>query len=75
MESNRLKSITEFCRDNGISRSTFYNLAKLGRGPEILRIGGRRLVSPEAERAWRQRMACEPIEQGLRSAADAIRAV
>ena len=46
------RSIVGFCRRQGISRSSFYNLLKAGKGPRISHIGGRRTITPEAERAW-----------------------
>jgi hypothetical protein len=47
-------TIEGFCRDHNISRATFYNLAKLGQGPRIMKVGARTLISEEAAAAWRR---------------------
>lgn len=52
-------SVDEFCRDHGISRASYYNLRKAGRGPQEMKIGSRTLVSEEAATAWRRRMEAE----------------
>ncbi len=49
-------SVDEFCRSHRISRYTFYNLLKEGRGPSIMKVGARTLISSEAAAAWRRRM-------------------
>ena len=49
-------SIPEFCRRHGISRAHFYNLSKNGRGPALMRVGRRTLISAEAAAEWRRRM-------------------
>ena len=48
--------IVEFCRRNGISRSTFYNLQAEGRAPRTFNVGRRVLISKEAAAEWRERM-------------------
>jgi predicted DNA-binding transcriptional regulator AlpA len=45
-------SINEFCRRHGFSRRSFYNLLENGAGPRVMRVGGRRLVSRQAELDW-----------------------
>ena len=62
--------IPEFCQRNGIGRSTFYYLRKIGRGPVEMRIGARVVITQEAETLWRVRMIEDPIEGGVRPAAD-----
>jgi len=69
------KSIPEFCLNNKISRSTFNNLAAIGRAPDVLNIGGRKIITPEAEAAWRASMIESPILGGVRPAAQKARAV
>ncbi len=49
-------SINEFCEQHGICRATFYNLRKVGRGPRVMRVGGRTLISVEAATEWRAGM-------------------
>jgi hypothetical protein len=49
-------TVDEFCRSHRISRGTFYNELKAGRGPRIMKVGSRTLVSEEAAAEWRRRM-------------------
>ena len=49
-------SVTEFCARHGICRSLFYTLLREGKGPTIMHVGKRRLVSIEAEAEWRKKM-------------------
>jgi hypothetical protein len=46
------RSISAFCRRQGISRGSFYNLQKVGKAPRVMALGKRRTIAPEAERAW-----------------------
>jgi hypothetical protein len=50
-------SIPEFCLRHDISRGTYYNLKKAGKGPRTMHVNGRELISIEAEADWRK--ACE----------------
>lgn len=59
MERNAL-SIEEFCKRNGISRATFYNLVKRGEAPRIMRVMSRRLISVDAETLWRRQREMSP---------------
>ena len=52
-------SIPEFCSAHRISRALFYILQRTGRGPRIMRVGRRTLVSAEAAAEWRRRMELE----------------
>jgi predicted DNA-binding transcriptional regulator AlpA len=45
-------SIPEFCRRHAISRSTFYNLKRLGLGPHETRIQRRIVISRASAAAW-----------------------
>lgn len=49
-------SISEFCALHNISRSTFYNLKKVGKAPAEMEVMGRRLISEEAAATWRRQM-------------------
>ena len=49
-------SVPEFCESHGISRSLLYILLRDGRGPAVMRIGGRTLISIEAAETWRRAM-------------------
>lgn len=68
MEPSKPKRFSQFCDDNSMSRATGYNLLKLGRGPKLLRIGTRVLVTAEDEIAWQREMVEHPIEGGIRPA-------
>ncbi len=49
-------SVTDFCREHGISRGLFYSLLREGRGPRVIKAGRRTLISREAAEEWRRRM-------------------
>jgi predicted DNA-binding transcriptional regulator AlpA len=49
-------TIDEFCDAHDLSRATFYNLRKVGRGPREMKVGARRLISIEAAADWRRQM-------------------
>lgn len=49
-------SVREFCSLHGFSRSSFYNLCATGKGPRLLKVGARTLVTRESATAWRRRM-------------------
>ena len=55
-------SVDQFCALNGISRRLFYDLQKQGRGPHIMKVGKRTLVSRDAAIAWRRRMESETTQ-------------
>jgi len=46
--------IALFCRQHGISRTTFYKLLAEGTAPKVIRVGRRVLVSAEAAAEWRR---------------------
>lgn len=69
MSSGDLLTIPEFCRDEKISRQTYYNLKGIGRAPEEMQIGASKRITPEARQAWRERMQREPVKGGLRAQA------
>lgn len=52
-------SIEAFCKAHHISRATYYNLAKEGRGPRLMKVGRKPLISAEAAAEWRRRMESE----------------
>jgi hypothetical protein len=49
------KSVSKFCQDWGISRAGFYNAMRRSEAPATMLVGGRRLISEEAEDAWRRK--------------------
>ncbi len=52
-------TVDEFCHGHRLSRGTFYNLLKDGRGPAVMKVGARTLVSREAAAAWRRQMEAQ----------------
>jgi predicted DNA-binding transcriptional regulator AlpA len=52
-------SVSEFCQAHGISRGMFYNLVRDGRGPRVMKVGTRTLISHEAAADWRRQMEAE----------------
>ncbi|HRQ59638.1 MAG TPA: hypothetical protein PLN31_19650 [Azoarcus taiwanensis] len=49
-------SVDEFCQAHDLSRVTFYKLLKAGKGPRIMRVMTRTLISAEAAAEWRREM-------------------
>ena len=62
-------SIAQFCEAHGgISAAFFHKLVSEGRGPKLMKVGARTLISVEAAAAWRR--ACE-VETKRQQAANA----
>jgi predicted DNA-binding transcriptional regulator AlpA len=59
-------SISQFCARNNISRSFFYKLKKCQKAPRTMSVGGRQIISPEAERDWRLEREREGAEATVR---------
>lgn len=59
-------SVDDFCRTFGISRSLFYKLRQEGRGPAVLKVGRRTLISRGAAERWIEAMQ-KPAEEVLTS--------
>ena len=57
-------TIDEFCENNRISRSAYYNLKKDGLGPREMRCGRKPIITPEAEDDWRRMMERLTAEAG-----------
>jgi hypothetical protein len=74
VSNNKLKELPEFWADNGLSKTQHHYLDKIGRGPRTIRIGTKRLVSPEAEAEWRREMTERPVIGNLRKLALAVEA-
>jgi predicted DNA-binding transcriptional regulator AlpA len=53
--------INSFCQSHKISRSFLYKLIAEGRGPRLLKLGRRTLISSEAAAEWRARMEHESL--------------
>jgi hypothetical protein len=61
-------TISEFCEAHRLSRSYFYVLVREGRGPKLMRLRSKTLISVEAAADWRQKM--EQIEIAKKGAGD-----
>lgn len=49
-------SVAQFCDAHGITKVLLYKLLKEGRGPRIMKVGARTLISAEAAADWRRQM-------------------
>jgi hypothetical protein len=49
-------SVNDFCREYRISRALFYNLLRNGRGPRVMKVGRRTLISQQAAEEWQRKM-------------------
>ena len=47
-------TVSEFCDAHRLSRSKLYQLWASGRGPRIMRVGSKLLISVEAAADWRR---------------------
>ncbi len=61
-------SVSEFCHDYGISRGLFYCLLREGRGPAVIKLGRRTLISREAANEWLRRMDSQSSDPGPEAA-------
>ena len=53
-------TVNEFCAEHGgISRVLFYKLLKENRGPRLMKVGRRTMVTAEAAADWRKQMERE----------------
>jgi predicted DNA-binding transcriptional regulator AlpA len=59
MRANGVFDIKSFCESHRISRSFLYKLIAEGRGPRLMKLGRRTLISIEAAAEWRARMEVE----------------
>lgn len=62
--STDAESIPEFCVRNRISMSLYFKIMRAGRGPRIMKIGHRTLISREAAEAWRRKCEAETVQCG-----------
>jgi hypothetical protein len=58
-------TVEQFCRKEGLSRDTFYELLKQGRGPVVIRIGdpvkGQIRITAQARWDWQRAREAEAI--------------
>ena len=62
-------SIEQFCKAHNISEEMFYKIGRQGKGPRLMRVGTRKLVSMESAAGWRR--DCEQV----RANEDAAKAI
>ncbi len=62
MDSKDAYSIPEFCQRLGISNSFYFKMQTEGRGPRVMRVGHRVLISKEAAAEWRREREQEASE-------------
>jgi transposase-like protein len=64
------KTIAEFCRDYDISPATFFNWRKAGVAPALTQPlpGGRALITPESEAAWKDKYTSIPATTAVAAA-------
>lgn len=55
-------TIPGFCDDHHLSKAFLYKLIKDGKGPRLMKIGRRTLISAEAAAAWRAQMESETCQ-------------
>lgn len=58
-----VSTVAEFCADHRIGRTLLYQLIKDGKGPALMKVGRRTLISAEAAADWRKRMENNTAEQ------------
>jgi hypothetical protein len=56
-------TIPSFCASNAISESKYFALKRRGRGPREIELGGRVIITPEAERDWRREREAETMAE------------
>jgi predicted DNA-binding transcriptional regulator AlpA len=59
MPATGVFDVSTFCESHKISRSFLYKLIAEGRGPRLMKLGRRTLISVEAASEWRARMEVE----------------
>lgn len=74
MYNGKLKTLPEFWNDNGLSKTQWHYLKKIGRTPKTIPLGTKEMVAPEAEADWRQEMSARPVVGNLRKLALAAEA-
>jgi hypothetical protein len=53
-------TVAEFCDAHRISRSMLYELWNAGRGPRVIKIGVKNIITAEAAAEWRAANLVEP---------------
>jgi predicted DNA-binding transcriptional regulator AlpA len=50
------RSVRGFCKRHGFCVATFYNLAKRGEAPALMKVGARSIITEQAEAEWLRKM-------------------
>lgn len=53
--------ISQFCENHNLSRTTFYELKKIGKAPRMFKVGNTWRIAREAAEEWRRMMEKETI--------------
>jgi hypothetical protein len=51
----------EWRRKHRLSKSTYYNLRKLGALPDLIRLGAKQLITHEADQRWQAEREAQPL--------------
>lgn len=68
-------TVPQFCDGFNVSRTHFYALLKDGKGPRLMKVGRRTLISAQAAADWCKRMEEETTIQSGYVCIDATKAV
>ena len=60
-------SIASFCRAHCISQAFFHALVAKGRGPRLMKVGARTLISVEAAAKWRRAQEAATEQSALKN--------
>jgi hypothetical protein len=74
MDTGELMPLPVFWARNGLCKTSFYYIERLGRGPETISLGTKKMVSSDAEAAWRKALVERPLKGSLRRLALAFEA-
>ena len=62
MSNENSYTVEEWCHKHRLCRATFYNLRKVGKGPQILKAGSRTLITFQADLDWQRVREAETAE-------------
>lgn len=58
-------TLAEFCSEHRISRTHLWSLVKAGKGPRMMKLGRRILISCEAAADWRRQVEVETRKEQI----------
>lgn len=56
-------SVNEFCVDHNMGKTTFYALLNDGKGPDIIKLGRRTIITAESAKRWREKLSMKYKEE------------